>query len=35
MGPEYFKEIAQHFSSDVPDMAAIGEVMNRYGITPV
>jgi quercetin dioxygenase-like cupin family protein len=35
MGPEYFKEIAQHFSADVPDMAAIGEVMNRYGITPV
>jgi quercetin dioxygenase-like cupin family protein len=35
MGPEYFREISQHFNADVPDLAAIGEVMNRYGITPL
>jgi hypothetical protein len=35
MGPEYFREISQHFDADVPDLAAIAEVMNRYGITPI
>jgi quercetin dioxygenase-like cupin family protein len=35
MGPEYFHEISQHFNSEVPDLAAITEVMNRYGITPL
>jgi quercetin dioxygenase-like cupin family protein len=35
MGPEYFREISQHYDADVPDLAAIGEVMNRYGITPI
>jgi quercetin dioxygenase-like cupin family protein len=35
MGPEYFREIAQYFTADVPDIAAIGEVMNRYGVTPL
>ncbi|MDE1178541.1 MAG: cupin domain-containing protein [Edaphobacter sp.] len=35
MGPEYFREISQHLGTDSPDMAAISEVMNRYGITPI
>lgn len=35
MGPEYFREISEHLSSDAPDFAAIAEVMNRYGVTPI
>jgi len=35
MGPEFFREIGQHFHDDVPDVAAVGEILNRYGIIPV
>jgi quercetin dioxygenase-like cupin family protein len=35
MGPEFFREIAQHLNELKPDIAAISEVMNRYGITPI
>lgn len=35
MGPEYYREIARHYSSESPDVAAIGEVMNRYGVEPL
>ncbi len=35
MGPEYYLEIAPHYQSRDPDVAAIGDVMNRYGVIPV
>jgi quercetin dioxygenase-like cupin family protein len=35
MGPEYYFEIAAHFHDDGPNVAAIGEVMSRYGVVPV
>lgn len=35
MGPEFFYEIGRHFRDEVPDVVAIGEILNRYGIIPV
>jgi quercetin dioxygenase-like cupin family protein len=34
MGPEYYREIAQHYQSE-PDVSAIRDVMNRYGVDPL
>jgi quercetin dioxygenase-like cupin family protein len=37
LGPDYFREIAAVFRSAAggpPDLAAIGEVMRRHGLTP-
>jgi len=34
MGPEFFREIAQHVDDNEMDVFAITEVMNRYGILP-
>ncbi|HMG03619.1 MAG TPA: cupin domain-containing protein [Edaphobacter sp.] len=35
MGPEYYREIAAHFSDAEPDPAGIGAVMSRYGVEPL
>ncbi|HET6866078.1 MAG TPA: cupin domain-containing protein, partial [Solirubrobacteraceae bacterium] len=37
LGPAYFREIAEVLAASAgspPDMAAIGEVMRRHGLTP-
>jgi quercetin dioxygenase-like cupin family protein len=34
MGPEFFREIAQHVGEKELDLFAITEVMSRYGIVP-
>jgi quercetin dioxygenase-like cupin family protein len=35
IGPEYYCEIAKHYEAETPNIAAISDVMNRYGVTPV
>ncbi len=35
MGPEYYLEIAEHYSHSEPDISAIQDVMNRYGVDPL
>ena len=35
IGPEYYREIAKHYASETPDVSAIGDVMNRYGVIPM
>src|SRR5215467_3273162 len=35
MGPEYYREMAKYFRADMPDVAAISAVMNRYGVIPM
>jgi len=35
MGPEYYREIAVHYRLSEPDIAAISDVMNRYGVDPL
>jgi quercetin dioxygenase-like cupin family protein len=35
MGPEYYREIAKYFHTDTPDVTAISDVMNRYGVIPM
>jgi len=35
IGPEYYREIAVHYQAETPNLAAIGDVMNRYGVIPV
>jgi mannose-6-phosphate isomerase-like protein (cupin superfamily) len=35
MGPEYYREIARYYRNESPDVAAISEVMNRYGVEPL
>lgn len=36
MGPEYYREVAEHFYDDgAPDIAGIVAVMNRYGVIPL
>jgi hypothetical protein len=32
IGPEYYREIAKHYDSETPDINAISDVMNRYGV---
>jgi hypothetical protein len=37
LGPDYFREVAAVFadtSGGPPDLARIGEVMRRHGLTP-
>jgi hypothetical protein len=37
LGPDYFREVAAVFadtSDGPPDLARIGEVMRRHGLTP-
>ena len=35
-GPEYYQELASHFSQDgIADLASIASTMHRYGIVPV
>ncbi|HTH54142.1 MAG TPA: cupin domain-containing protein [Edaphobacter sp.] len=35
MGPEYYREISQYYLDEPPNVAAIEEVMNRYGVDPL
>ena len=35
IGPEYYREIAKHYNSETPDVSAIGDVMDRYGVIPM
>jgi mannose-6-phosphate isomerase-like protein (cupin superfamily) len=35
MGPEYYLEVASHWSTGRPDLAGIGAVMSRYGVVPI
>jgi quercetin dioxygenase-like cupin family protein len=35
MGPEYYREIAEYYRDSGPDLNAIRDVMNRYGVDPL
>ncbi len=35
LGPEYYLEIADCWSSGRPDLAGIGAIMSRYGVVPI
>jgi len=35
LGPEYYREMAEHYRDSEPDVAAISDVMNRYGVDPL